>query len=155
MPGWVTAGGLAVSLGLSLAAAAVGGRFRPGAWYAGLRKSALTPPPVVFPVVWSLLYAIMAIAVWWVWRQTGLGGAAAAIGLYLGQLLCNALWSWLFFGLKRPVWALLDIALLWVLLVATTVAFFLHSPFAGALLLPYLAWASFAAYLNGFIVWHN
>ena len=155
MHGMVTALGLAAALALSLAAAAVGGRFRPDPWYAGLSKSGLTPPPVVFPIVWSLLYAFMAVAAWWVWREAAFVGAAAALGLYLAQLLCNAAWSWLFFGLKRPALAFADIVLLWCLLLATVVAFFQHSSFAGGLLLPYLAWVTLAAYLNGFVVWHN
>ena len=151
----VDIGALALSLLLCVAAAGVGGRFRPGDWYARLRKSRWTPPALAFPIVWSLLYALMAIAAWWVWRRAGLWAGAPALAFYLAQLLCNALWSWLFFGLKRPTLALLDLVMLWLLLVVTVVLFWRHSVLAATLLLPYLAWATFAAYLNAYIVWRN
>lgn len=137
------------------AAAAVGATFEPGGWYATLEKPPLTPPDRVFPVVWTLLYLVMALAAWWVWRDRGLAGAGPALGFFLAQLAANGLWSWLFFGLQRPALALLDLVLLWVLLLATVIAFWRHRPAAGALLLPYLGWVSYAGYLNLGVWWLN
>jgi benzodiazapine receptor len=117
-------------------------------WYAGLAKPSWTPPDWVFGPVWSVLYLSMAIAAWLVWRQAGLAGAAASTALFGIQLLLNALWSWLFFGLHSPSAASVDIVLLWTAIAATTVAFWLRSTVAGILFLPYLVWVSFASVLN-------
>jgi benzodiazapine receptor len=126
-------------------AAAVGARFRPGAWYAGLRKPGWTPPNWLFAPVWTLLYATMAVAAWLVWRETGL---SREIGVFVVQLALNAAWSWLFFGLKRPGLALADIVALWLAIFLTHLAFAHVRPLAGWLLIPYLAWVTFAAALN-------
>ena len=149
------AGALVVSLALVFGAAATGMRYRPDAWYDNLVKSRLTPPRVVFPVVWGALYILMAVAAWLVWRRAGLEGAWIALLLYFLQLTCNALWSWLFFGRHQSVAALMDIAVLWVLLVATVAAFSPHSTLAAILLLPYLVWVTLAFYLNASIVYLN
>ncbi len=139
------AAGLAGWLVLCFGAAAVGARFKPGTWYAGLRKPAWNPPSWLFAPVWTLLYAMMAVAAWLVWRETGL---SREIGLFVLQLVLNALWSWLFFGLHRPGLALADVLALWLAILATHVAFDHVRPLAGWLLLPYLAWVTFAAALN-------
>lgn len=146
-----SAGSLLVFLALATCAAAMGALFQPGAWYAGLRKPPLTPPDWLFGPVWSALYLAMAVAAWLVWRARGRVGLA--LWLWGGQLAANAAWSALFFGLQRPGLGLLDIVLLWLLVLATTVAFFRARPLAGALLVPYLAWVGFAAYLNA-ALWH-
>lgn len=138
---------LAVFLGGVAAAAAFGAAFEPGAWYAGLRKPPLTPPDAVFPPVWTALYAAIAVAGWLVWRRRR-PGEFAPLALWGAQLVLNALWSLLFFGLERPGLALLEIALLLALVVATTAAFLRVRPLAGALFAPYAAWVAFAAYLN-------
>ena len=130
---------------LCLGAASVGARFRPGTWYAALRKPAWTPPDRLFAPVWTVLYAMMAVAAWLVWRETGL---SREIGLFVLQLALNAAWTWLFFGLKRPGLALVDLVLLWLAILLTQVAFEHVRPLAGWLLLPYLAWVTFAAALN-------
>jgi translocator protein len=133
-------------------AAALGAQFAPGAWYAELAKPAWTPPAIVFGPVWTVLYAMMAVAAWLVWKAHGFGGARLALGLFGVQLILNAAWSWLFFGRQQPGLAFIDIVLLWVMIVATIIAFRRLRPGAAALLVPYLLWVSFAAALN-FAIW--
>lgn len=136
---------LVVFLGLAAGAALFGAAFPPGDWYAALRKPPLTPPNWIFGPVWTLLYVAMAVAAWLVWRARG---GALPLGLWTLQLVLNALWSWIFFGLERPGLALLEILLLLAALGATTAAFFPVRPLAGWLLVPYVAWVAFATYLN-------
>lgn len=135
-------------------AAALGGRASISAadFYAGLALPAWAPPASVFGPVWTVLYALMALAAWLVWRQGGWRQAKPALALYLLQLALNVLWSWLFFGWKQGALAFADILLLLVLIVATVVAFHRVRPAAAWLLLPYLAWVAFASALN-FAVW--
>ena len=140
--------GLGFWLAVTFAAAWIGSRFQPGDWYAGLIKPALTPPAWVFGPVWTLLYVMMATAAWLVWRMDSLANAIVPLGLFLGQLALNALWSYLFFGLQRPGLAFLDIVALWLAILATLISFWRSNPSAGLLLLPYLLWVSFATYLN-------
>lgn len=118
-------------------------------WYPTLKKPSLSPPPWVFGPVWISLYLLMAAALFLVARQ-GLAhpGVPFAIALFALQLLLNALWSLIFFGRKALLAALVDLALLWVAIAATLVAFWPLSPLAAALLVPYLIWVSFAGYLN-------
>jgi tryptophan-rich sensory protein len=142
--------GLAGWLALSFAAAAVGRRFEPGPWYAALAKPAWTPPSWVFPPVWAALYLLMGIAAWLIWR-TGGARSRRPLALFAVQLALNAAWSWLFFGEHRIGAALLDIVLLWVAIRMTASGFFRVRPAAGVLLLPYLAWVTFAAALNASI----
>ena len=137
--------GLVGWLVLCFGAAAVGARYKPGAWYAGLRKPAWNPPNWLFAPVWTLLYAMMAVAAWLVWREVGLSGETA---LFVVQLALNAAWTWLFFGLRRPGLAFADIVALWLAILATLLAFWSVRPFAGLLLAPYFAWVTFAAALN-------
>jgi benzodiazapine receptor len=137
--------GLAGWLVLCFGAAALGARFRPGTWYAGLRKPAWNPPNWLFAPVWTVLYAMMAVAAWLVWRHTGLSSEGA---LFVLQLALNAAWTWLFFGIKRPALALVDIIVLWLAIGATIVAFWNVQLLPGVLLVPYLAWVTFAAALN-------
>ena len=135
-------------LAACFAAAALGGWFMPGEWYAQLRKPAWNPPNWIFGPVWTALYLMMAIAAWLVWKRGGFAAQRRALGLFLLQLFFNALWSPLFFGAHRPGLALVDIGLLWLALLATGLAFWRVRPLAGALLAPYLAWVTFAAALN-------
>lgn len=137
---------------LCFGAAAIGSLFRPGEWYAELQKPAWNPPAWIFGPVWTTLYTMMAVAAWMVWRRGGFPGQRVALSLFLAQLLFNALWSPLFFGLRRPGFGFVDIVLLWLTLVATTVAFRKARPLAALLLAPYLAWTTFATVLN-FTVW--
>jgi benzodiazapine receptor len=139
-------------LALSFTAAATGGFFLPGEWYAGLRKPSWNPPNWIFGPVWTVLYATMGITAWLVWKRGGFAGQRIALSLFLMQLLFNALWSPLFFGLHNAALALLDIVLLWLAVLATFAAFWKAHALAGALLVPYLAWATFASVLN-FALW--
>jgi tryptophan-rich sensory protein len=122
-----------------------------GTWYPALAKPAWTPPSWLFGPVWTALYAAMAVAGWAVWRARGWRQGRGPLVLFALQLLLNAAWSGLFFGLRAPGLALLGIALLWGAILATLVAFWRVRPLAGALLVPYLAWVSFAAALNAAI----
>jgi tryptophan-rich sensory protein len=117
-------------------------------FYAGLVQPDWAPPGWLFGPVWTLLFALMAIAAWLVWRNGGFRANRAALALFLVQLAFNALWSWLFFAWRLGGPAFADILLLWVLILATLVAFWRVRPLAGALLIPYLLWVSFAAFLN-------
>ncbi len=133
---------------VTFAAAMSGGYFRPGDWYRDLSKPSWNPPDFLFPIAWTILYAMMAVAAWLVWEAVGWPAALVPIGLWLVQLVLNALWSALFFGMKRMDLALVDVALLWLAIVGTIIAFWPINALAGWLMVPYLAWVSFAAFLN-------
>lgn len=141
---------LIIFLAVTVAAAAFGAQFTPGPWYEALAKPAWNPPNWVFAPVWSVLYAMMAVAAWLVWCRVGQLGWP--IVLWLVQLALNAVWSWLFFGLERLDLAALEIVFLLGSIVATTVVFFRVSLVAGSLLVPYGVWVAFAAFLN-FSLW--
>ena len=118
-------------------------------WYTGLEKPSFNPPGWVFGPVWTLLYTLMGIAVWRVWRRgPGVPGVRAGVVLFAVQLLLNAAWSPVFFGAERIDIALGIIAALWAVLVATTVVFFKVDRPAGWMLVPYILWVSFATVLN-------
>lgn len=141
-------GGLVFWLALCLAVGWFGSQFTPGPWYAGLAKPGYTPPAWVFGPVWTLLYLMMALAAWLIWRQAGFTGAPVALGLFLLQLALNAAWSWIFFGLHKPGLALGEIQVLWWAILLTLIAFWRRRRLAGWLMLPYLLWVSFATILN-------
>jgi tryptophan-rich sensory protein len=136
------------------APAVAGVKFLPDDWYRRLNKPPWNPPSWVFGPVWTLLYGSMAVAVWLVWREGGWAAQWAPLSLFLLQLLFNGLWSWLFFGRRNPGAAFADIVLIWVTLAATILAFRHVSVIAAAILLPYLAWVSFASALN-FSIWQR
>jgi translocator protein len=121
-------------------------------FYAKLVQPSWAPPGWLFGPVWTLLFALMAIAAWLVWRSGGFRVNRIALSLFLLQLAFNVLWSWLFFAWHQGGLAFVDILLLWALILATLVAFWRVRPLAGALLLPYLLWVSFAAVLN-YSIW--
>jgi tryptophan-rich sensory protein len=133
---------------VTFAAAAVGARFLPDAWYARLRKPSWNPPNWIFGPVWTLLYLLMAAAAWLVWRRYGITGAIVPLAIFVLQLALNAAWSWLFFGQHRLGAALIELAVLWIAILITLVLFWTREALAGALLLPYLAWVTFAGVLN-------
>ena len=139
---------LAGWLALCFSAAAFGGLFGPGEWFAKLNKPPWNPPGWVFGPVWGALYTIMAVAAWLIWRCGGFSARRVPLGFFLSQLLFNALWSPAFFGLRNPGLAFADVTLLWASLLVTVVSFWKVRSLAGALLAPYLAWVSFAAVLN-------
>lgn len=117
-------------------------------WYAGLDKPFFNPPNWLFGPVWTILFLAMAVAAWLVWRRAGFSGARVALSLFGAQLFLNVLWSTLFFGLKSPGAALIEIVVLWAAILATLLAFRRTSRGAGLLFVPYLAWVTFAALLN-------
>jgi len=149
------AAALAVCLAACFGAAVIGALFTGqavGTWYQQIRKPGFSPPDWVFGPVWTALYAMMAVAAWLVWRKGDAAGRTVALTLFGVQLALNAAWSPIFFGLRSFGWALADIVALWLAIVATLVAFLRVSAPAGLLLVPYLAWVSFAAVLN-FGIW--
>lgn len=121
-------------------------------WYATLAKPTLNPPGWIFGPVWTTLYALMGIAAFLVWKKgwdrKDVRKALVVFGL---QLVLNAVWSIIFFGLHSPLWALVDITLMWLAIVWTMILFYKISKPAMWLLLPYILWVSFASYLNYFI----
>jgi translocator protein len=137
---------------LAFAAAAVGAAasIHAASFYAQLNKPAWAPPPGVFGPVWTVLYALMGVAAWLVWRSPA--SARNALGLFCAQLAANALWSWLFFGWHRGALATAEVALLLVLVAWTAVAFARISHLAGLLLVPYVLWVGFASALT-WAVW--
>ena len=102
--------------------------------------------------MWTALYLAMGTAAWLVWRRGGWARQRLPLALYLVQLVLNALWSWIFFGLQRPALAFAEILLLWLAIGATLLHFWRVDRWAGGLLIPYWAWVSFAAVLN-FTLW--
>lgn len=164
---------LGVALVAPFLAAAIGGLATSrsiSTWYNDLRKPAWNPPSWVFAPVWNGLYLMMGFASWLVWRQRqkaggwfGIGGKKErteidnALRLYGIHLIFNALWSVIFFGFRRIDWALAEILVLWSLILGTLTRFYRIDARAGWLLVPYQAWATFAAFLN-FTIWrmnHN
>lgn len=129
-----------------------GAFFRPGQWYEGLAKPSWRPPNWLFGPAWTVLYITSAVAGWMVWRKAGFAGAGPALAIYGGQLLLNAAWSGLFFGLRRMDIAFYEVLLLWLSIAATIIAFRAIDPDAALLLVPYLGWVTFASILN-FTIW--
>jgi benzodiazapine receptor len=143
---------LAVWLVLCFSAAALGAIFLPGEWYAALRKPSWNPPAWIFGPAWTTLYIMMAVAAWLVWRRGGCWAQRKPLGLFLLQLVLNAAWTPLFFGWHKPGLAFAEIVMLWFAILATLLVFWKVHRGAGLLLLPYLAWVTFAAALN-FTLW--
>lgn len=123
-----------------------GAFFRPGAWYDTLSKPSWIPPNWLFGPVWMVLYGMNAVAGWLIWQKVGFD--IAVFSVYLAQLLLNALWSALFFGMRRLRTALYEMIGLWLALAANIAVFYPIDATAGWLLVPYLLWVSFAFILN-------
>jgi len=147
MKTWI---GLAAWMLLSLATGAVGALATRNAreFYGGLAKPPWAPPGWLFGPVWTTLYLLMGIAAWLVWRRAGWTGAPGALTLFVVQLACNALWSWIFFAWRRGGFAFAEIIVLLVLIVATMAAFARVHRVAALLLVPYLGWVLFASALT-------
>ncbi len=145
LAGWLLATFAAGSVGAIASA-------RAGIFYGQLVQPAWAPPAWLFGPVWSVLYILMAVAAWLVWRKHGFQSASTALSLFVIQLFANALWTWLFFGLNRGALSLAEIAVLWLLIVATILAFWPLQRLAALMLAPYLAWVSFASALT-FALW--
>lgn len=151
---WRRTLGLAGWLAVAFAAAAVGGlgSASAGSFYTELARPTWAPPGWLFGPAWTLLYALMGVAAWLVWMRDGFARNRTALTLFLAQLVANALWSWVFFAWRQGALAFVEILLLWALIAATIIAFRRTSGPAAALMLPYLAWVSYASALN-FAIW--
>ncbi|KKT81675.1 MAG: TspO protein [Candidatus Yonathbacteria bacterium RBG_16_43_6] len=147
---------LLITVTLSLLAGAIGSLFTVSAiqeWYPMLIKPALNPPSWIFAPVWTTLYVMMGVAAFLVWKRGGeLKNVTLPLSLFVIQLVLNALWSIIFFGMHNPKLAFFEILLLWVAILATIISFMKISKRAGWLLVPYLLWVSFASYLT-FSIW--
>jgi translocator protein len=144
--------GLACFIAACFLAALTGAWFRPGDWYERLKKPSWRPPNQLFAPVWTVLYLMIAVAGWLVWRDVGFANARLPLEVYALQLILNAAWTPLFFGLHRPDLGFVDIVLVWLSIVVTIVLFYPINASAALLLVPYLAWVTFATALN-FAVW--
>ncbi len=142
---------LAFCVAVCFGAAVVGSLFtypHVDSWYASLQKPSWTPPNWLFGPVWSLLYLLMALAAWHLWLTCGLRSAAGPLALFALQLVLNMAWSALFFAMRSPGIALVEIVFLWLAILLTVIAFWKRTALSGVLLAPYLAWVSFAVILN-------
>jgi benzodiazapine receptor len=152
LPSWLALVGFWAA---AFAAAAIGGAATSTSvkeWYPTLAKPSWNPPAWIFGPVWTTLYLMMGLAAWRVWRRGPAPRARRGLKLFFAQLALNALWSLLFFGLRRPGVALAEILVLWICLALAQVEFWKTDRVAGWLWLPYLAWVTFAAGLNATIV---
>jgi benzodiazapine receptor len=139
-------------IALTFSAALTGLFVSTDGWYAGLVKPSWNPPDWLFGPVWTLLYCMMALAAWLVWRRGGWREQKQPLGLYLVQWGLNALWPPLFFGLRLPGIAFGEILLLAVAALATLILFWNVRRLAGLLMVPYVLWVAFAAILN-YTIW--
>lgn len=152
---WRPTIGLILFLGAVFLAAWLGARWTAPAiptWYASLNKPPFNPPNWVFGPVWTLLYIGIAVSAWWVWGRGAGSKRNAAMGWFSAQLVLNSLWSGVFFTLRQPGWALLNIVLLWIAIAGMILSYRKISAVAAYSQIPYLAWVSFAAFLN-FSIW--
>lgn len=146
---------LIVSVVISQAAGAIGSLFTVQnipTWYAGLNKPSFNPPNYLFGPVWITLYFMMGIAFFLVWKNSGKFDIKVPAILFITQLVLNALWSIIFFGMKNPMLGFFLIIILWVFIVLCVIKFYPVSKIAAWLLIPYLLWVSFASVLN-FKLW--
>lgn len=142
-------------IGICLLAGAMGSAWTAssvGSWYPTLNKPPFNPPNGVFAPVWTTLYVMMGMAAWFVWNQRREQAINAAMIFFFVQLALNVAWSGIFFGLRSPGWAFVEIIVLWLMILATAFAFRRISSMAFVLMLPYLAWVSFAVILNA-VIW--
>jgi benzodiazapine receptor len=151
---WVQAIGLVAWLAASFTAATVGAvaSANAGAFYQSVTRPAWAPPGWLFGPVWSVLYLLMGVSAWLVWRARGWRGARGALSLFLVQLGVNALWSWLFFAWRLGAASFAGVIVLWLLVAWTLASFWRVRRFAGALLIPYLLWVGFATALT-YAIW--
>jgi tryptophan-rich sensory protein len=129
-----------------------GAQFEPGTWYESLQKPSWTPPNWVFPVIWPILYIMMGISAWLMWKMKEVSIRSTEFTWFFVQLILNALWSWVFFGMHLISTGLAEVFLLWISLVFTILLFWNKNRTAGLLLIPYLLWISYASALN-FAIW--
>ncbi|HTN74389.1 MAG TPA: TspO/MBR family protein [Pirellulaceae bacterium] len=154
-PSWLTLPLFIIGVMIVGASGAVFTPGGPNDWYAQLQRPPLAPPSWIFAPVWTTLYVMMATSAWLIWEARREQAVRWPLTLFAMQLLCNAAWSPLFFGAQQPLLALIDLVAMWALIVATIVSFARISRWAALLLVPYLAWVSFAGYLNAGFWWLN
>lgn len=142
--------GLVMWLLITFAAAGIGAvaSANAGAFYGKLSQPEWAPPASLFGPVWTLLYILIAIAAWLVWKDAGFRGASLALSMMIVQLAANALWTWIFFAWHRGALAFVEIIVLWILIVITMILFWRVRPVAGVLFVPYLLWVTFASALT-------
>lgn len=149
---------LVLAVVICYAAAAVGGFATANAvsgWYATVNKPSFNPPNWLFGPVWSLLYTMMAIALWGVWKQEMSSAVSTAMIWFFIQLVLNSLWSFAFFYFESPAAGLFVIIPLWIAILITILKFWPIASWTAYLLIPYLLWVSFATLLNAAIWWLN
>jgi tryptophan-rich sensory protein len=154
-PGKTIVTGLVVIVVVCFAFAAIGSTATASninEWYTQVKKPDWNPPNWIFGPVWSLLYLMMAVSAWLVWKDNLVSRCKLALGLFAVQLILNSLWSVLFFGMKNIGGAAIEIVALWIAILLTMIAFSRFSKLAAALLVPYLLWVSFASFLN-YTIW--
>ena len=147
---------LIISISISELAGVIGSFFTTPSiptWYAGLTKPAISPPNWIFGPVWITLFALMGIATFLIWEK-GLNrtGVKIALSIFMGQLMLNILWSFIFFGRQNPGGALIEIIFLWISILITIITFAKISKPAAWLLVPYAVWVTFAIFLN-YSIW--
>ena len=141
LAGWLVASFITGGIGAIASASAA-------SFYGELIRPSWAPPAWLFGPVWSVLYVLMGIAAWLVWRKHGFRGASTALRLFITQLFANALWTWIFFVWHRGALSLAEIIVLMLLIASTILAFWRLHRLAALLLVPYLAWVSFATALT-------
>lgn len=146
---------LIISIAISLLAGAIGSIFTFQSiptWYATINKPFFTPPNEIFGPVWTILYVLMGTALYLIWQSKEHKSKNQAYILFFSQLVLNTIWSILFFGLQSPFLAFVEIIILLLIIILTAKSFYRISKIAGLLLVPYIAWVTFASLLN-FAVW--
>lgn len=148
--------GLLFFIGVCFLTAWIGAQVSPGIatgdWYELIIKPDWNPPGWIFGPVWTILYTMMAISAWMIWKKSGFDGAKTALSFFFIQLFLNGLWSQLFFGQQEIGWAFAEIIVLLITIIFTTLYFFKQSKLAGWLMVPYILWVTFATYLN-YTIW--
>jgi translocator protein len=146
--------GLIVWLLITFIAAGIGtiASSNAGIFYQQLIRPEWAPPAWLFAPVWTILYLLMGIAAWLVWRVQGFRAARISLSLYIIQLAVNAFWTWLFFIWRQGQISFIEIIILWILILCTLIAFWRVRMINGILLIPYLAWVSFASVLT-YVTW--
>jgi tryptophan-rich sensory protein len=156
MPNWISPeiASFSVFVLLTIAAAVLGGQWGAGVWYKTLSKPAWTPPNWLFPIAWTILYLMIALAGWLIWN-TSHENRTLLLTLWGAQLVLNATWSYLFFGRKEIGLALGEIVLLWLMILGFIIFAWNVSPRAAYLFIPYLVWVGYAGLLNASIWQRN
>lgn len=146
--------GLILWLMIAFAAGAIGAvaSVDSGTFYGQLARPPWAPPPWLFSPAWTILYILMGISAWLIWRVNGFRPARTALILFIIQLAANAIWTWIFFVWKQGGLSFYEILMLWALILGTIIAFWRVRPLAGILMIPYLAWVTFASALT-FAMW--